>query len=178
MKLSTLLPLFPLATASAPASPGLSYLGHASIAASAPFNIGSSTFGSRTVFPLAGGTFIGPLFNATVPAYGGDWGLGNPVAGNFYVDARYQLKTTDGVDIYVSANGPQQPEGVLHTRVRFEAGSDTPYGWLSGIVAVGITTPVVDEDGQVEGIEIDLWRMTSPSTIAGKGKKGKKTRRV
>lgn len=98
--------------------------------------------------------------------------------GNFYVDARYQLKTTDGVDIYVSANGPQQPEGVLHTRVRFEAGSDTPYGWLSGIVAVGITTPVVDEDGQVEGIEIDLWRMTSPSTIAGKGKKGKKTRRV
>ncbi|KAK0666882.1 hypothetical protein QBC41DRAFT_229643 [Cercophora samala] len=174
MKLSTLVPLLPAVLAFTPPSPGLSYLGHATIAAFAPYRIGPSTFGNRNVYPLAGGTFTGPVFNATVPAYGGDWGLGNPAEGTFYVDARYQLHTTDGVDIYVEANGPQQPEGVLHTRVRFEAGSDTPYGWLSGIVAVGITTPVLGSEGQVEGIEIDLWRLVNPSSVVGKGKgKGK-----
>ncbi|KAK4174845.1 hypothetical protein QBC36DRAFT_379823 [Triangularia setosa] len=175
MKLSTLLHLLPFALASTPPSPGLSYFGQATISVSAPFPIGPGPFGNRNIFPIAGGTFTGPLFNATIPAFGGDWGLGDPNLGNFYIDARYQLHTTNGADIYVEANGPQQPDGVLHTRVRFEAGTDKGYGWLNGIVSVGIVTPALGEEGEVAGIEIELWRLESP-VVEGKGEgKGKET---
>ena len=110
---------------------------------------------------------------ASIPGFGGDWGLGDPLAGNFYIDARYQLQTPDGADILVTANGPQQPDGVLHTRVKFETGHPDYY-WLNGIVAVAITTPNAD----VSGITVDIWRMEKPATRPeGKGK-GKGKRRI
>ncbi|KAK0742240.1 hypothetical protein B0T21DRAFT_434194 [Apiosordaria backusii] len=171
--ITSLLPTFSLALAT-PTPPGLSYLGHANISVSTPFPVGPGPFGQRNIFPIAGGNFTGPVFNATIPAFGGDWGLGDPAQGNFYVDARYQLHTTDGADIYVEANGPQQPDGRLHTRVRFEAGTDKGYGWLNGVVGVGVVTPRLGEGegGQgVEGIGIEVWRLES-LVVGGEGKGG------
>lgn len=92
-----------------------------------------------------------------VPGYGGDWGYGNPFAGDFWIDARYQLQTPDGANIYIQANGPQQPSGLLHTRVTLETGHPDWF-WLNSAVAIGITT--LAPSGTT--IFVELWSMVAP----------------
>ncbi|KAK3986369.1 hypothetical protein QBC44DRAFT_402710 [Cladorrhinum sp. PSN332] len=188
---STLAISLPHGATSTPTPPSLTYLGTANITLSPPVPVGPGPRGSRNFFPITNGSFTGPLFSgmqdplplpslpatklttpkASIPSYGGDWSLGDGAAGTFYVDARYQLHTTDGVDIYVEANGPQQPEeGVVHTRVKFETGN-AKYYWLNNVVGVGIVTP-----GPGNGyIVVELWRvLTLGEAREGKGKgKGK-----
>ncbi|KAK0666871.1 hypothetical protein QBC41DRAFT_348491 [Cercophora samala] len=164
MKLpSLLLSIIPLSLAQTPPSPGLSYIGRTHISLGTPFPVGPGPFGNRSILPITGGNFTGPIFNATVRAFGGDWALGDPAQGNLYLDARHQLLTEDGADIFVEANGPQQADGVIHCRVRWEAGTDKGYAWLNGVVGVGILTPRFEEGGDgVEGIVVELWGLVTP----------------
>ncbi|KAK5658067.1 hypothetical protein OQA88_2623 [Cercophora sp. LCS_1] len=143
-----------------PPQPSLSYLGTARINLKPPIQLGVGPLGARNIFPINGGSFSGPNLTATIPVFGGDWGLGDPTQGNFYVDAKYQLETPDGAHILVEANGPQQPEGVVHTRNKFETGHPDYY-WLNNVVAIGIVQPTAD----VTAIVIDLWRMHTPEGL-------------
>ncbi|GAB1315646.1 Feruloyl esterase [Madurella fahalii] len=147
-----------------PTTPRLSYLGTANITIAPPIPVGPGPFGNRNIFAVTGGRFDGPRITATVPAVGGDWSLGDPTAGNFYADVRYQMHTADGADILVEANGPQQPEGVVNIRVRFETGHPA-YSWLNSVVSVGI----VSRGPDAAYVIIDLWQMEAPAT-EGKGK--------
>ncbi|GAB1314604.1 Scytalone dehydratase [Madurella fahalii] len=151
--------LFQHVASRAPRAPGLTYLGTANITLAPPIPVGPGPRGDRNIFAITGGIFSGPRLSGTIPGFGGDWGLGDPTAGNFYVDARYQIQTAEGANIMVEANGPQQPEGILHTRNRFETGHPDYY-WLNNIVAIGIVQPGPD----VKYIIVDLWKMESPVT--------------
>ncbi|KAK4222728.1 hypothetical protein QBC38DRAFT_518589 [Podospora fimiseda] len=165
-----LLTALPAIEATTPIAPTLSYIGTANITLSPPIPIGPGPRGNRNFFPITDGSFTGPLFTASIPHYGGDWSLGDPIAGTFYVDARYQLLTDDGANIYVEANGPQQPEeGVVHTRVKFETG-DARYYWVNNFVGVGIVTP---GEGN-EYIVVEMWAVSTQGETHGKRKgKGK-----
>ena len=69
---------------------------------------------------------------------GGDWGLTN-AAGVFSPDVRVQIRTTDGANIVVTANGYIQTSGVAHVHVSFETGSQDYY-WLNYVVGISILT--------------------------------------
>jgi hypothetical protein len=85
---------------------------------------------------------------------GADWSLTDS-KGTFSPDTRYQLQTSDGANIFITTNGPGQPDGTSHLRVVFETGSST-YWWLNNIVAVGI----LRSGGG--GVAIDVFQLNSP----------------
>ncbi|KAK1836446.1 hypothetical protein QBC39DRAFT_338115, partial [Podospora conica] len=148
-----------------PSPPALTYLGSANASLATPIAVGVGPLGPRTIIGITGGTFKGPRFSASISNIGGgDWGLGDPAAHAFYVDARYVMRTTDGANIYVVASGPQQDSGVIHSRVKFETGHPK-YSWLNKVVAIGFEYPGPGY------IIIDVWKVESP--VAGKGEEGK-----
>ena len=75
--------------------------------------------------------------------------------GTFRADARYQLRTDDGANIYVQVNGPSQGEGHAQSRIILETGNEDYY-WLNDIVVVGVTTL---GHGWVA---VDAWELVSP----------------
>ncbi|POS78608.1 hypothetical protein DHEL01_v202984 [Diaporthe helianthi] len=88
---------------------------------------------------------------------GSDWGLVD-AKGGFAVDAFYQLRTTDNVDIFGRSRGPPQASGLgdqIKTVITLETG-DEKYYWLNNILVVGVTTV---GDGF---ITIDAWQVTLP----------------
>ncbi|KAK4447295.1 hypothetical protein QBC34DRAFT_329943 [Podospora aff. communis PSN243] len=152
-----------------PQAPSLSYLGTLNLTLAPPIAVGVGPLGDRNFFAITGGSFAGPVLSATVPGVGGDWGLGDPLAGNFKVEARYHLRTADGANIYGQSEGPQQ--GTLtHTRIKFETGHPN-YQWLNTAVAVGIGS----SDPELKWTAIEMWQLESPKP-EGKGK-GKERRR-
>lgn len=102
---------------------------------------------SRSQVPLT--TSKGKVLNL-----GAEWGVTDS-NGTFRADARYQLKTDDGANIYVQVNGPSQGEGHSQSRIILETGSEEYY-WLNDILAVGITTL---GHGWVA---VDAWELVSP----------------
>lgn len=114
---------------------------------------GTTPHGNRRIFPVTGGTFVGPKLKGEVLSGGGDWLRVRP-DGASELDVRITFRTDDGHLIYVSYRGivTASPE-VMQRRARgeavnpaeiyfratlvFETGSEK-YGWLNRIVAVGV----------------------------------------
>ena len=61
--------LFQTATATPPPTPGLSYLGTATISIASPFKVGPGPLGDRNVYPITGGSFTGPNFTGMFTTY-------------------------------------------------------------------------------------------------------------
>ncbi|KAK4161236.1 hypothetical protein QBC43DRAFT_358029 [Cladorrhinum sp. PSN259] len=137
-----------------PTAAGLTHLGTANLTIGTTVPIGAGPRGDRNFYPVVGGSFSGPAISGTVFPSGGDWGLGDQTAGQFYVDARFILHTADGANIYIEANGPQQPDGTFYTRIKLETGNETYY-WLNGVVAVGVTTI----DPSFQFLISEFWRL-------------------
>ena len=96
--------------------------------------------GSRTIVPVAGGTFEGPGLKGTIVNPSGDWIVARPDSSSL-LDMRMILKTSDSATIYVSWRGIAyaQPDGSLFARIlpMFETGA-AKYAWLNKVVAVGV----------------------------------------
>jgi hypothetical protein len=88
-----------MANAESPA-PGLEFVFAAHVTVDAPQDLGAFNKGRRRVVPITGGEFSGPQLRATVEPGGADWQLirNDGVA---ELDARYTLRTDDGVAIHV-----------------------------------------------------------------------------
>ncbi|KAM5354095.1 hypothetical protein ACJ41O_000745 [Fusarium nematophilum] len=118
-----------------------------------------STSVTRLVLPIRGGSVNGPRIKGViVERSGADWAeVINPDKAFTRLHAMYTLRTDDGVNILVKAqgvyrNGPgvgdqeveketvSQDEVEYFTHIRFEAPGDGPYGWMNGIVALGVMT--------------------------------------
>jgi hypothetical protein len=85
---------------------------------------------------------------------GAEWGLVDS-KGELLVDAYYQLRTSDNVDIFAHSQGPPQPAELgdrLRTRITLETG-DEKYYWVNNMLIVGITTV---GDGV---LTIDAWEV-------------------
>ena len=110
-------------------------------------NIGRSKYGERRLIPITGGSFKGPNIRGVVVPGGADWQLTRP-DGDTELNARYTLKTSDGVLIRVInrvlIHTPKTKEDASGSYARsaldFEAPVDSPYDWLNHSIFLGTLT--------------------------------------
>jgi hypothetical protein len=119
----------------------------------APLEIGNTPSGERRIFPIDGGQFEGPRLKGKALAGGSDAMLVR-ADGVVQPDVRLILQTDDGQLIFMRyggmrhgppevmerlARGDQVDPAAYYFRIvpQFETGS-TKYGWLNGIIAVGV----------------------------------------
>ncbi|KPI42703.1 uncharacterized protein AB675_1885 [Cyphellophora attinorum] len=170
MRLTALLPpiailstLLTSTTAQANGQPSWEFLYTVNATLGSRWQIGPQGRGSRVVIPITGGTFSGPRLRGTVSNLGADWGVtdDNKV---FFPDTRYNLRTDDGVDIYIQTYGPTQPDGRTLLRGTFEVDMGTKYAWLNYVLAVGVLQRSLDFGNYVV---IDMWHMLLPGIATG-----------
>ena len=116
-----------------------------------PQRLGGVPHGTRTIAPIAGGTFDGPRLRGKVLPGGSDWILSRP-DGVLELDLRITLETDDGASIYMTSfgfrHGPLEVLAALgrgesvdpsryyfRTAPRFET-SAQPYAFLNRSIAV------------------------------------------
>jgi hypothetical protein len=114
--------------------------------------LGTTPFGTRSIYTVAGGTFEGPKLRGTFRPGGGDWMLILP-NGAGELDVRGTMQTDDGALIYISYHGVidvapatlarvlggedvSPSEYYLRTAPRLETGAEK-YAWLNKTVCIG-----------------------------------------
>lgn len=110
-------------------------------------NVGKSKHGERRLIPITGGTFKGADIEGVVVPGGADWQLTRP-DGDTELNARYTLKTSDGVLIQVinrvllhtSKNKEDRTGSYARSVIDFEAPVDSPYDWLNHSIFLGTLT--------------------------------------
>jgi hypothetical protein len=99
--------------------------------------VGSTTDGRLTIFPVIGGSFEGDRLRGKVLAGGGDWVTARG-DGTFSLDLRVTLETDDGGLIYLTFTGVRDDANhYFRTVPRFETAAPQ-YAFLNRLVAVGI----------------------------------------
>ena len=126
------------------------------------YAIPNTQHGRRTVIPITGGTFEGPLLKGTIVNGGADYQLAN-VDGRTEIEAIYSIKTDDGVYIHVrnrgiianekDANG--RPSFYFRAAPQFEAPADSKYGWLNN--ALFVCAPEFAQG--FNGIVLNVWKV-------------------
>ena len=125
------------------------------------FSIDKTQHGRRTVIPITGGTFEGPLLKGTIINGGADYQLN--AENRTELEAIYCIKTDDGIYIHVRnrgiiANGKDangNPTFYFRAVPQFEAPSDSRYGWLND--ALFICAPEWTPD--FKGIVLNVWKV-------------------
>lgn len=126
------------------------------------FGIDNTQHGRRTVIPITGGTFEGPLLKGTIINGGADYQL-NGADGRTELEAIYCIKTDDGIYIHVRnrgiiANGKDaegKPTFYFKAAPQFEAPADSRYGWLNN--ALFICAPEWSQE--FKGIVLNVWKV-------------------
>ena len=127
-----------------------------------PFGIDNTQHGRRTVIPITGGTFEGPLLKGTIINGGADYQL-NGADGRTELEAIYCIKTDDGIYIHVRnrgiiANGKDaegKPTFYFKAAPQFEVPADSKYGWLNN--ALFICAPEWTQE--FKGIVLNVWKV-------------------
>lgn len=125
------------------------------------FSIANTQHGRRTVIPITGGTFEGPLLKGTIINGGADYQLN--AENRTELEAIYCIKTDDGIYIHVRnrgiiANGKDangNPTFYFKAAPQFEAPADSKYGWLNN--ALFICAPEWTQEFQ--GIVLNVWKV-------------------
>jgi Protein of unknown function (DUF3237) len=106
-----------------PAPFELEFVAHANVAIDTPLELGEILAGRRRIIPIVGGTFAGPLLNATILPGGADWQTITP-EGTAIIDTRYYARTDDGHIVSIATSGFRHgPPAVM---ARLAAGEDVP----------------------------------------------------
>jgi hypothetical protein len=126
------------------------------------FGIDNTQHGRRTVIPITGGTFEGPLLKGTIINGGADYQLNTE--NRTELEAIYCIKTDDGVYIHVrnrgiicntkDANG--NPSFYFRCAPQFEAPADSKYAWLNN--SLFLCAPTFSAGG-FNGIVLNVWRV-------------------
>ena len=125
------------------------------------FSIDKTQHGRRTVIPITGGTFEGPLLKGTIINGGADYQLN--AENRTELEAIYCIETDDGIYIHVRnrgiiANGKDangNPTFYFRAAPQFEAPADSRYGWLND--ALFICAPEWTPD--FKGIVLNVWKV-------------------
>lgn len=121
----------------------------------APYSVGETPKGRRTVIPITGGTFEGPQLKGTILEGGADWQLAK--GNRTEIEAIYSIKTDDGVYIHIRNRGIiAGGEGGFYFKAapQFEAPEDSKYAWLNN--ALFLCAPAW---GPGEGITLNVWKV-------------------
>jgi hypothetical protein len=127
------------------------------------YSVGETQHGRRTVIPITGGTFEGPLLKGTILNGGADYQLANTALNRTELEAIYSIKTDDGVYIHVRnrgiiANGKDadgNPTFYFKAAPQFEAPATSRYGWLNN--ALFVCAP--EFTSEFKGIVLNVWKI-------------------
>lgn len=131
--------------------PKLEFIFEAKVTLDPVQELGITTYGKRRIIPITGGTFEGPLMRGVIVPGGADWQTVR-TDGSADLEARYTLKTDDGVLIYIQNKGVRhaKPEVLarmakgekvdpseyyMRTAATFEV-AEGKYAWLTKAVVV------------------------------------------
>jgi hypothetical protein len=139
--------------------PALEFIFSAHVTVDPALDLGDVGKGGRRIVPIAGGNFSGPQLRGQVLPGGADWQVLRS-DGTAELEARYTLRTDDGVLIYVRNHGlrhgppdvvaalaagrPVDPARYYFRGATFFETSDARYAWLTKhiIVCTGEREPV------------------------------------
>jgi hypothetical protein len=127
------------------------------------YSAGDTQHGTRTVIPITGGTFEGPLLKGTILNGGADYQLGNKSLNRTELEAIYSIKTDDGVYIHVRNRGiictgkdeKGNPQFYFRAAPQFETDSNSKYAWLNN--ALFVCAPSFSSD--FKGIVLNVWKV-------------------
>jgi len=126
--------------------------------------IGESKHGTRRVIPIIGGTFEGPKIKGEVLPGGEDWQLVRP-DGDMEFDARYLLKTDDGVVIQVinkvlmhMPKPGDQAQPYVGSIIDLEAPIDSPYDYLNHAIYIGTFEMLMTPDEE-PAVVIGIYKL-------------------
>ena len=128
----------------------------------AAYTVGETQHGQRTVIPITGGTFEGPLLKGTIINGGADYQMAN-AEGRTQIEAIYSIKTDDGVYIHVRNRGiictgkdaEGRPAFYFKAAPQFEAPVNSRYAWLNN--AIFVCQPTFNTD--FKGIVLNVWKV-------------------
>ena len=129
------------------------------------YSVGETQHGRRTVIPITGGTFEGPLLKGTILNGGADYQLANTALNRTELEAIYSIKTDDGVYIHVrnrgiianSQDAQGRPSFYFKCAPQFEAPADSKYGWLNN--SLFVCQPEFGGGGDFKGIVLNVWKV-------------------
>ena len=132
-------------------APGLEFVFEAQVAVGQPLDLGDVGKGRRRIVPITGGEFSGLQLRGEVLPGGADWQVLRS-DGVAELEARYTLRTDDGVLIYVrnhalrhgpaavmaalAAGEPVAPRDYYFRGATFFEASASRYAWLTKHVVV------------------------------------------
>ena len=124
-----------------------------------PFSVGRTPHGQRTVIPILGGTFEGPLLKGEILSGGADYQMSDELTHRTEIEAIYCIRTDDGVTIHVRNNGiiKMGGQGGMYFRCapKFEAPKDSKYAWMNE--SLFLCQPGFGGAGG--GITLDVWKV-------------------
>lgn len=128
-------------------------------------NVGESKRGVRRVIPITGGTFGGPKIKGEVLPCGEDWQLVRP-DGDTELNARYLLKTDDGIVIQVINQAlmhvpVKDEEGGFYVKsvIDLEAPNDSKYDYLNHAIFLGTLTIPQLKPGEEPYVIIGVYKL-------------------
>lgn len=104
--------------------------------------LGKTKYGTRRMIPITGGTFKGADIEGTVLPVGADFQVSR-ADGDTEFNARYMLKTNDGVLIQVinralfSPSADKKSPPYMRSVLELEAPSDSRYAYLNHAIFLG-----------------------------------------
>jgi hypothetical protein len=141
-------------------TPQLEFVMQLQVTLDAPFSVGETPHGRRTVIPITGGTFEGPKLKGTILNGGADYQLGSTEGHRTDIEAIYNIKTDDGIYIHIRNCGiinmgqgeDGKPQFYFRCAPKFEAPADSRYAWLNNAIYVCAPAP-----GGQGGITLNVW---------------------
>jgi hypothetical protein len=151
-----------------PQAPGLEYVCQLKVKLKAPFIVGDTPHGLRRIIPIVGGSFEGPSMKGEILDSGADWQIVRK-DGVAELEAHYQIKTDDGVIIYIKNIGLRVASPEVTARIgkgeqvspseyyfravpKFEAPLGK-YNWMNNAIFIckGIRNP--------DNVVIEVWKV-------------------
>ena len=127
--------------------------------------LGDSKHGTRRVIPITGGTFNGPKIKGEVLPGGEDWQLVRP-DGDTELNARYLLKTDDGIVIQVinkvlihMPSKEEKTQPYIKSVIDLEAPTNSPYAYLNHAIFLGTLEVPVIKKGEEPYVIIGVYKV-------------------
>lgn len=126
-------------------------------------NVGDSKRGTRRVIPITGGTFAGPKVKGEVLPGGEDWQLVRP-DGDTELNARYLLKTDDGIVIQVINNALIHTDSLTKafyckSVIDLEAPRNSSYDFLNHAIFIGTLQIPELKAGEEPYVIIEVYKL-------------------
>ena len=144
-------------------TPELEFVMQLKVTLGETYSVGETPDGRRTVIPITGGTFEGPLLKGSILNGGADYQLADTKTNRTQIEAIYSIKTDDGVYIHIRNKGiisstqddQGRPSFYFRCAPKFEAPNESKYAWLNN--AIFVCAPAWGGPGG--GITLNVWKV-------------------